>query len=155
MACGTSTKAVNVSSTKGMDNGEIGLQSSTPKPFKVRVTSDKSDFYGCWSSGSGKVLRLTKDQVFLSTNSFKPVNYADEQLEDGRLLIRLIERPDFYFFSPIVTMEFEEGADVHKDFALHIWDYDNDDDLSNLTPTGRSAWVKFDCEQWFGRNANY
>lgn len=140
----------NNSSSPTPERSQNVVGISTPRPFNVLTTATRQDFLGCWSSGTGKDLRITPDQIQLSTNSFKPVSYKELKLENGQFVIELLNRPDFYFLSKIVVFAIDAGADPSSDFPLHVRDYENEDDILKLKPIGSSAWVKFDCKEWVG-----
>ena len=99
---------------------------------------------GCWSSGSGKYFKITGDEIFLSTNRFKPVKFAVEQSSDAGVVLQLIDRPQFYFFQEFVSFEFDNERDG---FPLKIHNYLNREDLETENHSGAGGWVKDSCEE--------
>lgn len=119
---------------------------ATPSRDGIRVDATQDDFVGCWSSGNGLVMRIFDNQLLLSTNSFKPIRFQVERMEHGRLTIRLLNRPQFYFFQEIVSLEIKHSDDP---FPLSITDYNSDAKFNDPDRTNRSGWMKFDCKEWF------
>jgi hypothetical protein len=130
-------------------------EQTTPEAFTPEPVSSTdvtpSPLYGCWSSGTGKVLRITEDQIFVSTNRFKPVTYVVENWDDGILTIHLINRPAFYYFQTYVSL----GLEINRDSApkdetyLVAHDYLTLDDVKIGRSVGVSSWVRDNCANWF------
>lgn len=112
-------------------------------------TAERQDFIGCWSTGNGMVLKISKDQVFLSTNRFKPVKYTEEKFENGVLVIKLLNRPQFYYLNEIVSFEFDKDADWVQDFPLVHRSFQSWNDFERGNSVGANAWVSSDCSPWF------
>lgn len=126
--------------------------SRTPEKINTLTTAKRTDFLGCWSMGNGDVMRITKDQVFVSTNRFKPVNYIEQSWADGKLVIRLQNRPQFYVFQEFVSFEFDRDAIENDGFPLVSQTYLSLDDLENQKVSGEAAWVKDNCDVWFPKS---
>jgi hypothetical protein len=115
----------------------------------TRKPVERQDFFGCWSTGNGMVLKISKDQIFLSTNHFKPVRYTEEKFENGVLVIKLLDRPQFYYLSEIVSFEFDKDADWEQDFPLVHRSFQSLNDFEKGDSDGENAWVRSDCSLWF------
>jgi len=124
----------------------------TPWKIKTLTTAKKEDMLGCWSSGTAMILKITKDQVFLSSK-FIPTNYVEESWADGVLVIRLIDRREFYLFQEFVSLQLNTGLDEEhlKKFGPMLITYSAEtlDDLKSLRLNGREGWTRSDCEQVF------
>lgn len=112
-----------------------------------RDSFDRERLVGCWSSGNGKVLRITDSDIWVSTNSFEPVPYLDRALEGNQLTFQLPARPQFYFFQEFLTLEIDDQG--NEGFSLTIKDYRTLQDLEGGKESGTSSWARDDCKKWF------
>jgi hypothetical protein len=125
-------------------------QEPVPSTEAVLSPTPTTDAYrGCWSSGSGKILRITEKEFHSSTNSYKPVKY--EQLNEptprNTILLRLANRPRFYFFQEFVeVIPFED-----PDFGTHLrmLSFVTPEDVNANKISGRDAWIQSDCSELF------
>jgi len=125
---------------------EVKPSGSATIATRTKVPKGQRDFRGCWSSGDGKVVHITEKEIFSSTNVFKPVKYVIEPSADHDWVLKLLDRPQFYFFQRFISFEFESGK---ESFPLIIKDYQSIDDLRNSNISGTSWWMTFNCEEWF------
>ena len=108
----------------------------------------KEDVLGCWSSGSGKILRITDGDVRLSTHGFTPVPYESVTPSQSAVrTIRLIDRPQFYFFKEYLALSVKK--DASGETILMIRDNASLEGLYESTAGDESSWVPDDCSKWF------
>jgi hypothetical protein len=149
IACGAPNRAaIEHSDIKSTPDIVLYTQ-RTDKKIHTLTTAERKDFVGCWSTGNGMVLKITEDQVFLSTNHFKPVKYVEEKFENGVLVIKLLDRPQFFYFNEIVSFEIDKDADPEHDFPLVHRSFQSLNDFEIDDSVGTNAWVKSDCSPWF------
>jgi hypothetical protein len=123
---------------------------ATEIPIEEATVLKPQDFVGCWSSGSGNVIRITNNQIFYYVKKFKPVNYLVEKSEPNVLVLRLIERPQFYIFQEFISLEVDNKKTPHTGIPLiTIRDYASLEDLNDQHQSGISGWTKGDCKEWF------
>lgn len=123
----------------------VALPSVTPS-VKPTAAIRPEDVIGCWSSGSGNFIRITDKQIFYHAKQFKPINYRVEKSEPSILLLRLIDRPQFYIFQEFILLKIEKDQNARTGFPLVIEDYQSREDIDKQSLSGRSGWVKSDCE---------
>lgn len=123
-----------------VDDSDIGI--AVPPVNNVANKTELKDLYGCWSTGNGMVLRIADGDVYLSTNRFKPVKFKQEISDSSTVVIRLLDRPQFYYLSEIVTMEFDADADRRNDLSLRHKSYQSLEDLDKKDSVGSNAWVR-------------
>ncbi len=142
--------SVHVSDTKTENPGDrlpiASQEIASPPRDDVRTDTKQDEFIGCWSSGNGQVMRITDSHILHSTNKFKPIRYRVEGFEQGRLTLRLVDRPQFYFFQEIVSLEMKNSDDS---FPLSIKDYRDEGSINTPESTSRSGWTRDECEKWF------
>lgn len=131
----------------------ITAQPST-SPLKLEsklVDVTRSDFVGCWTSGNGMIMQITDGKIFLSTNSFKPVSWVEYEIGDGRLVLQLTDRPQFFFFQEIVSLELRN--DPEFGLSLTMKDYLSIEEYKKQAESGISGWVQDDCKKWFDKRS--
>jgi hypothetical protein len=148
IGCEVSTRSENGPGESS--KATTSYSSPTPHPTEQAATVKLEDFFGCWSSGSGNVIRISDKQIFYYVKKFRPVNYVVETSEPTVLVLRLIDRPQFYIFQEFISLEIDKDKAPHTGRQLiTIRDYLSLEDFNKQIQDGRSGWTKTDCKEWF------
>lgn len=149
MACGEPGRA-SADYTEFKATSDKGTTAKrTAENVRALTGVELRNFVGCWSTGNGLILKITEDHVFLSTNNFTPVGYVKEKLENANLVIRLTDRPQFYYLNEVVSFEFDKEADQGQGFPLLHRSFQSIQDFERGDSVGSNAWVRDDCNRWF------
>jgi len=127
--------------------GENSTLESNSKPTSSPVSDG---FKGCWSNGSGMILRITNKEFHSSTNKYQPVEY--EQLKElthrNSVLLELKDRPSSYLFQQYIEVIPIDNADLGIK-QLRMLDFISLDDVNANKIAGRDAWTHSDCAELF------
>jgi hypothetical protein len=122
-----------------------------------RIISRKIDkkFIGCWSSSSGRLLRIDESRVFYGfpkssiKKSPKPIYFVvEDSYDENLILLKLIDRPQFAGLDNYITLKFYKSE--FADFNVDIKYYDNYQSYLEKENGGfQYNWVPDDCKKWY------
>ena len=127
----------------GYDLSGVKTARTIPESSNVRIV-------GCWSSLSGKNLVISETTIISSTDKQARVGYDVERSTDIRsdselLVLRLTDRPEFYYFQEYLTIESLPDHDGAR--SIRIENFRSRKALINRQSSGGDTWQKFDCEE--------
>lgn len=137
------------------ENSQIQNHDVEAKP--ERVVSEKIDgkFVGCWSNGSGELIRIDKNKMFYGyprknpKDSPKPVNFViEDSYTKDLVLLKLTNRPEFFRFQDYVTLHYA-GVNEFEFKEMTEISYTSYEDFLNEKKSGFSTWVKDECNKWY------
>ncbi len=114
------------------------------------IDSKEVNIVGCWSSGTGAILRITHGSFELSYNKYKPVAYErlKETIGPGGISLQLQKRPQFYYFQEFLKVTPKEDTELGEKQIL-IEDFTSLEKAVQNDSTGFSGWVESDCSKLF------
>lgn len=100
---------------------------------------------GCWSSYNGNSLNIGKNHLVISTDHVAKVRFErlDLVTEGGGVILRLNNRPRFYFFQNFLA--FSLGRNEFDEEELKVIDAEDPAGLHGDRPAV-SLWVRKKCE---------
>jgi hypothetical protein len=101
-------------------------------------------FTGCWSFGNGAGLRIEKN-LHVSGFISRRIRFVIESFDDKSLVIRLIDRPLFYYLHEFVVLEYDV---TRNEAPLKVTGFQTREDAVKRTNDGISAWAREDCDKF-------
>ena len=110
---------------------------------------------GCWSSGTGELLRILPNQLIYGfvrksiDDSPKPVKFDILQEGNNRVsLIRLIDRPQFFIFRNYVKFEVRGEGEIGSELSEQSFET-FDEYLEGKISGYSGGWVHDNCKTWY------
>lgn len=134
-----STNLINVSQTPRVADEKVSAGNS--RSSSSDLLDDSITYLGCWSSGNGNFLKVTRSTI-QTKNSYRKLKYEFVAIAsaDNKSFIKLLEKDESRELPPFLMIEMFSGSEMVITLYESQAAYERGDPIGKMSP-----WFKDDC----------